>query len=51
MKIGVNLKIDVTKIDKSRLFNGEKGTYLNLSTFIDIDNLNLSIKSNFKSTA
>ena len=39
MKIGVNLKIDVTKIDKSRLFNGEKGTYLDLSTFIDIDNL------------
>lgn len=25
----ITLKIDVTKIDKSRLFYGEKGTYLN----------------------
>lgn len=24
----INLKIDVTKIDKSKLFKGEKGTYL-----------------------
>ena len=24
----ISLKIDVTKIDKSRLFKGEKGTYL-----------------------
>ena len=27
----INLKIDVTKITKSRLFKGEKGTYLNCS--------------------
>ena len=25
----ISLKIDVTKIDKSRLFRGKKGTYLN----------------------
>lgn len=37
MKIGVNVRIDVTKIDKNRLFKGEKGTYLDLSTFIDLD--------------
>ncbi len=37
MKIGVSLKIDVTKIDKDRLFKGEKGTYLNATVFIDID--------------
>lgn len=37
MKIGVNVRIDVRKIDKNRLFNGEKGTYLDLSTFIDLD--------------
>lgn len=37
-KIGVNIKIDVTKIDKSRLFKGAKGTYLDLTTFIDLDN-------------
>lgn len=38
MKIGVNIKIDVTKIDKSKLFEGKKGTYLDLTSFIDIDN-------------
>lgn len=38
MKIGVNLKIDVTKIDKEKLFRGEKGTYLDSTVFIDIDN-------------
>lgn len=38
MKIGLSVKIDVTKIDKSRLFSGQKGTYLDLTTFIDIDN-------------
>jgi hypothetical protein len=37
MKIGLSVKIDVTKIDKARLFKGEKGTYLDLTTFIDID--------------
>ena len=37
MKIGVNIKIDVTKIDKARLFQGKKGTYLDLSGFIDTD--------------
>jgi len=38
MKIGISVKIDVTKIDKARLFKGEKGTYLDLTTFIDTDN-------------
>lgn len=37
MKIGVALKIDVTRIDKERLFKGEKGTYLDLTTFIDTE--------------
>ena len=35
MKLGVSIKIDVSKIDKDRLFKGEKGTYLDLVTFID----------------
>jgi len=39
MKIGVSLKIDVTKIDKARLFNGQKGTYLDATAFIDLDQL------------
>lgn len=38
MKIGISVKIDVTKIDKTRLFKGAKGTYLDLTTFIDTDN-------------
>lgn len=38
MKVGLNLSIDVTKIVKDRLYKGEKGTYLNLTTFVDLDN-------------
>jgi len=38
MQLGVSLKIDVTKIDKERLFRGQKGTYLDLTVFIDVDN-------------
>ena len=37
MKVGISVKLDVTKIDKSRLFKGEKGTYLNLTTFVELD--------------
>ncbi len=39
MKYGVNLKIDVSKIEKGRLFKGAKGTYLDAQVFIDIDNV------------
>lgn len=38
MKIGVSIKIDVTKIDKARIFKGEKGQYIDLTTFIDTSN-------------
>jgi len=38
MKVGISIKIDVKKIDKSRLFEGQKGTYLDLTTFVDTDN-------------
>lgn len=34
MKIGVSLNIDVTKIDKSKLVAGQKGTYLNAQVFV-----------------
>jgi hypothetical protein len=37
MKIGISIKLDVTKIDKARLFKGEKGTYLDLTTFVELD--------------
>lgn len=38
MKLGIEVKIDVTKIEKARLYKGEKGTYLTMTTFIDTDN-------------
>jgi len=38
-KIGVSFKIDVSKIDKARLFKGAKGTYLDITSFIDLDQL------------
>ena len=37
MKIGVEVQIDVTKIDKARLYQGQKGKYLTMTTFIDLD--------------
>ena len=39
MKIGLSVSIDVTKIDKARLYQGKKGTYLDLTTFIDTEQL------------
>jgi len=38
-KIGVTLKIDVTKIEKARLFEGKKGKYLDATVFIDLADL------------
>ena len=35
--LGVSLRIDVTKIDKEKLYKGAKGTYLDVTTFIDTD--------------
>ena len=37
MKIGVEVQIDVTKIDKARLYQGQKGKYLTMTTFIDTE--------------
>jgi len=38
MKVGVEITIDVTKIDKTRIFEGKKGKYLKQVVFIDLDN-------------
>jgi hypothetical protein len=35
-KVAVTLKIDVTKIDKARLYRGQKGTYLDATIFLDL---------------
>ena len=37
MKIGISGSIDVTKIEKARLITGQKGTYLDFTTFVDLD--------------
>ena len=33
----INLKIDVTKLTKDKLFKGEKGTYANLTVAANMD--------------
>ena len=38
-KIGLRLKINVSNIDKNRLFRGKKGAYLDATVFVDLDNL------------
>lgn len=37
MRVGISLNIDVTKIEKSRLIHGEKGTYADFTTFVNLD--------------
>lgn len=39
MKYGVNIKINVSNIEKGRLFQGKKGKYLDAVVFIDTDNV------------
>ncbi|MGH2623339.1 MAG: hypothetical protein ACRDE7_06720, partial [Sphingobacterium sp.] len=36
-KTTVTLKIDVSKIEKERLFKGQKGTYLDAVVFLDTE--------------
>ena len=38
MKVGLSVRIDVSKIDKSKLYKGAKGVYLDMTTFVDLDN-------------
>ena len=38
-KIGLRLTINVSKIEKARLFKGERGTYLDATVFVNIDEL------------
>ena len=37
-RLGINVRIDVNKIDKEKLYKGEKGTYLDLTTWVDTEN-------------
>lgn len=36
-KVGLSLNINVKQIEKARLIHGEKGTYLNATIFVDLD--------------
>ena len=36
-KIGISIKLDVSKLDKTRFFKGAKGTYCDLTAFVDLD--------------
>ena len=36
-KVGISLNINVKEIEKGRLFQGQKGTYLNCTIFVDLD--------------
>ena len=38
-KIALSLKINVSQIDKARLFAGQKGTYLDATIFVDLAEL------------
>lgn len=38
-RIAVSLKINVSNIEKERLFKGQKGTYLDATAFIDLEQL------------
>ena len=44
-KVALSLKIDVSKVDKARLFQGQKGTYLDATIFVDLDQLDQYGKS------
>jgi hypothetical protein len=36
-KIGVELRINTDNVDRSKIYKGEKGKYLTMTAFIDID--------------
>lgn len=36
-KVGINFSINLSKIDNSKVFEGKKGKYLDLTTFINLD--------------
>ena len=37
MRFGIDISIDVTKLDKERFYKGKKGIYANLTMFIDTE--------------
>lgn len=37
MKVGISISVDVTMLDKERFYVGEKGTYVDLTAFVELD--------------
>ncbi len=46
-KIGISLSINLSKIDKSKIFEGKKGQYLDLTTFVNLDDVDEYGKNGF----
>jgi hypothetical protein len=36
MKIGIEIKVDVTKIPRERIYVGKKGKYISLTSFVNL---------------
>lgn len=36
-KVGISLSINVSEIEKGRIFKGKKGNYLDMTVFVDLD--------------
>ena len=37
-KVGIEIRIDVKKLEKTQFYVGQKGTYATLTAFVDLDN-------------
>jgi len=35
--VGISIRIDMKKIDEKRIYKGQKGDYLDLTTFVNLD--------------
>lgn len=46
-KVGISIKLDVSKLDKTRFFKGQKGTYCDLTAFVNLDELDQYGQSGF----
>jgi len=46
-KVGISIKLDVSKLDKTRFFKGAKGVYCDLTAFVNLDELDQYGQSGF----
>jgi len=46
-KVGISIKLDVSKLDKARFFKGQKGMYCDLTAFVELDELDQYGQSGF----